>query len=264
MSGKRAGNELIYHITEVAAIMERVIKVGLLGLGTVGSGVLRILDINHDEVMRRAGAEVEIKKILVRDPEKKRSVHVDPRLLTIDPWEVIRDPEIEVIIELIGGTGSAQLCGRSLKGKKYVITANKIDGSRWRELLSLARETGRNIYYEASVGGGIPLIRPLKHSLGANKITRLMGIINGTTNYILTRMSLDKTDFAAALQEAQEKGFAEQDPSSDLDGKDAAYKLCILAGLAFNSRIRYENVYVEGIRGTNLGTFFMPGSWALL
>lgn len=241
--------------------MERVIKVGLLGLGTVGSGVLRILEINTKEVTRRAGARIEIKKILVRDPGKKRSVQVDPKLVTTDPWEIIRDPEIEVIIELIGGTKEAHLyVEEALKNKKYVVTANKdLMALAGAELLLLAGQTGRNIYYEASVGGGIPLIRPLKHSLGANKITRLMGIINGTTNYILTRMSLDKADFAAALKEAQEKGFAEQDPSSDLDGKDAAYKLCILAGLAFNSRVRYENVYVEGIRGINLRDIFYAG-----
>ncbi|NLX92058.1 MAG: homoserine dehydrogenase [Firmicutes bacterium] len=241
--------------------MERVIKVGLLGLGTVGSGVLRILEINNKEVTRRAGAGIEIKKILVRDPGKKRSVQVDPKLLTTDPWEIIRDPEIEVIIELIGGTKEAHLyVEEALKNEKYVITANKdLMALAGAELLLLAGQKGRNIYYEASVGGGIPLIRPLKHSLGANKITRLMGIINGTTNYILTRMSLDKADFAAALKEAQEKGFAEQDPSSDLDGKDAAYKLCILAGLAFNSRVRYENVYVEGIRGINLRDIFYAG-----
>jgi len=231
--------------------MERIIKVGLLGLGTVGSGVLRILEINSEEVTRRAGAKAEIKKILVRDLEKKRSVPVDAKLLTTDPWEVIRDPEIEVIIELIGGTVAARsYVEESLRAKKYVITANKdLMALAGGELLSLAKEAGRNIYYEASVGGGIPLIRPLKHSLGANKIISLMGIINGTTNYILTRMSLEKMDFQTALQEAQEKGFAEQDPSSDLDGKDAAYKLCILAGLAFNSPIRYGDVHVEGIRG---------------
>ncbi len=241
--------------------MERIIKIGLLGLGTVGSGVLHILDVNGDEVARRAGAKIEVKKVLVRDPAKKRSVPVAPELLTTDPWEVIRDPEIEVIIELVGGTGAAHgYVEEALKGKKYVITANKdLMALAGGELLSLARDMGRNIYYEASVGGGIPLIRPLKHSLGANKITRLMGIINGTTNYILTRMSLDKMDFTEALQGAQEKGFAEQDPSNDLEGKDAAYKLCILAGLAFNSQIRYENVYVEGIRGLNLRDIFYAG-----
>lgn len=238
--------------------MERVVKVGLLGLGTVGSGVLRILEINSEEVTRRAGAKVEIKKILVRDPAKERSVTVEAGLLTTDPWEIIHDPEIEVVIELIGGTGEARTyVEESLQAKKYVITANKdLMALAGTELLSLAGKAGRNIYYEASVGGGIPLIRPLKHSLGANKITSLIGIINGTTNYILTRMSLEKMDFQAALQLAQEKGFAEQDPSNDLDGKDAAYKLCILAGLAFNSPICYEDVHVEGIRGTGQRDIF--------
>ncbi|HHU76986.1 MAG TPA: homoserine dehydrogenase [Firmicutes bacterium] len=241
--------------------MERVIKIGLLGLGTVGSGVLNILDINHDEVTSRAGARIEVKKILVRDPAKQRPVNVDPQLLTVDPWEIIRDPEIEVIIELIGGTEAAHsYVEEALKEKKYVITANKdLMALAGGELLALARGMGRNIYYEASVGGGIPLIRPLKHSLGANKITRLMGIINGTTNYILTRMSLDKADFAVALRGAQEKGFAEQDPANDLEGRDAAYKLCILAGLAFNCRVGFDSVYVEGIDGLNLRDIFYAG-----
>ncbi|MDO9536405.1 MAG: homoserine dehydrogenase [Bacillota bacterium] len=230
---------------------KKIIKVGLLGLGTVGAGLIKILQINEEQVTQRAGSKIEIKKILVRDLHRMRGVEVNPGLLTTDPREILDDPEIDIIIELIGGINeSRKYIEGALKNKKFVITANKdLMATAGAELLLMAREEGRNIYYEASVGGGIPLIRPLKHSLGANKIIRLLGIINGTTNYILTKMSLDNMDFDAALAEAQAKGFAEQDPANDLEGKDAAYKLCILAGLAFNCKVDFEDIYVQGISG---------------
>jgi len=230
---------------------KNTIKVGLLGLGTVGSGVLKILEMNKEQVTGRAGADIRIKKILVRDMQKQRSVKVERNLLTTDPREILEDPEIDVVVEVIGGVEKARLyIEEALKQKKFVITANKdLMATAGAELMLLAKEKGCNIYYEASVGGGIPLIRPLKHSLGGNKILRLMGIINGTTNYILTKMSLEKMEFETALAEAQAMGFAEQDPSSDLDGIDAAYKLCILAGLAFNSHVKFKDIYVQGIRG---------------
>jgi len=239
--------------------MERkTVKVGFLGMGTVGSGTLRILEMNREQVAVKAGSEIEVKKILVRNPEKQRDVDVSLELLTTDPAEVLQDPEIDLVIEVMGGTEEARrYIEEALKQKKYVITANKdLMAAAGSELLLQARECRRNIYYEASVGGGIPLIRPLKHSLGANKIIRIMGIINGTTNYILTRMSLHNMDFEGALAEAQEKGFAEQDPSSDLEGRDAAYKLSILAGLAFNSRIHIGDVYTEGISGISKRDIF--------
>ncbi len=239
--------------------MERkTVKVGFLGMGTVGSGTLRILEMNREQVAVKAGSEIEVKKILVRNPEKQRDVDVSLELLTTDPAEVLQDPEIDLVIEVMGGTEEARrYIEEALKQKKYVITANKdLMAAAGSELLLQARECRRNIYYEASVGGGIPLIRPLKHSLGANKIIRIMGIINGTTNYILTRMSLYNMDFEGALAEAQEKGFAEQDPSSDLEGRDAAYKLSILAGLAFNSRIHIGDVYTEGISGISKRDIF--------
>jgi homoserine dehydrogenase len=230
---------------------KKIIKVGLLGLGTVGAGLIKILQINEEQVTQRAGSKIEIKKILVRDLHRARGVEVNGDLLTTDPREILDDPEIDVVIELIGGIDeSRKYIEGALRNKKFVITANKdLMATAGAELLLMAREEGRNIYYEASVGGGIPLIRPLKHSLGANKIIRLLGIINGTTNYILTKMSIDNMDFDAALAEAQAKGFAEQDPANDLEGKDAAYKLCILAGLAFNSKVSFEDIYVQGING---------------
>ncbi len=230
---------------------KEIIKVGLLGMGTVGSGVLKILEMNKEQIKNRAGAAIEVKKILVRDLHKERPVKVDRQQLTTDPRDILHDPEIDVVVEVIGGTGDARrYIEEALRNKKFVVTANKdLMATAGTELLHLAREHNRNIYYEASVGGGIPLIRPLKHSLGANRIIRLLGIINGTTNYILTKMSMEKMEFEAALAEAQARGFAEQDPSNDLEGKDAAYKLCILAMLAFNCHVRFEDIYVQGISG---------------
>lgn len=228
---------------------KKSIKVGLLGLGTVGSGVMTILQKNEEQITRRAGMKVEVKKILVRSLERERTAKVDPSLLTTHADEVLQDPEIDVVIEVMGGVQQTRhYIEEALRNKKFVITANKdLMATAGSELLELARIHGRNIYYEASVGGGIPLIRPLKHSLGANRIQRIMGIINGTTNYILTQMSLQGMDFEDALKEAQVKGFAEQDPSNDLEGLDAAYKLCILAGLSFNCRIGIHDLHIEGI-----------------
>lgn len=230
---------------------KRTIKVGLLGLGTVGAGVYQLLQMNSEQIGHRAGAQIEIKKILVRNKQRKRGAEVDPLLLTTNPWEILHDPEIDVIVEVIGGVQESRTyIEEALRHKKFVVTANKdLMATAGAELLFMAREKGLNIYYEASVGGGIPLIRPLKYSLGANKIERIMGIINGTTNYILTKMSLEEMEFGTALAEAQAKGFAEQDPGNDLEGKDAAYKLCILAGLAFSSRVRFEDIYIQGIGG---------------
>lgn len=240
---------------------KEIIKVGLLGMGTVGSGVLKILEMNREQVKNRAGAAIEVKRILVRDLHKKRPVKIDRQQLTTDPRDILHDPEIDVVVEVIGGTGdSRRYIEEALRHKKFVVTANKdLMATAGTELLLLAREHSRNIYYEASVGGGIPLIRPLKHSLGANRIIRLLGIINGTTNYILTKMSMEKMEFETALAEAQARGFAEQDPSSDLDGKDAAYKLCILAMLAFNCHVRFEDIYVQGISGISKRDVFYAG-----
>lgn len=237
---------------------KKVVNVGMLGLGTVASGVVNILKVNSEQVKYRAGTEIKIKKILVTDKQKKREVDVSPDILTTNPADILEDEEIDVVLELMGGVSEArQYIEEALRRKKFVITANKdLMASAGAEILSLARQQGRNVFYEASVGGGIPLIRPLKSSLGANKINRLMGIINGTTNYILTKMSMENMKFNEALAEAQEKGFAEQDPGNDLEGKDAAYKICILAGLAFNCRVKPDEVHIEGINGISARDIF--------
>lgn len=230
-------------------MQKKTINIGLLGLGTVGSGTLKIIQNNHQEITAKTGAQVQITKALVRNLEKVRSLDVGDLYLTTNSAELLNDPEIDIIVEVMGGiTLAKDYIAESLQQGKHVVTANKDLMAQFGvELLKLAQKHNRNIYYEASVGGGIPLIRPLKNCLAANRILNLMGIINGTTNYILTQMSVAQKDFDEALEEAQAKGFAEQEPSSDLEGKDAAYKLSILAALAFNSKISIDDIYTESI-----------------
>ncbi|NLY10523.1 MAG: homoserine dehydrogenase [Firmicutes bacterium] len=233
---------------------EKVIKLGLLGLGVVGSGTIEILRNNREQITNQLGASLEVSKVLVRDVAKARSVSVEGLQLTQDPNDILEDPEIDIVVEVMGGVEMArQYITQALKNKKHVVTANKdLMAQHGTELLQLAEETKSGLYYEASVGGGIPIIRPLKHSLSANEIQSVMGIINGTTNYILTQMSVGKKEFADALKEAQEKGFAEQDPSSDLQGRDAAYKLAILSRLAFHGNVSVDQIYTESIENITL------------
>ncbi len=231
-----------------------VLKIGMLGLGTVGGGVLQILAQNGEEIGQKLGTRLEVKKIAVRDTNKVRPFAVNTELLTDKAENVIDDPEIDIIVEVMGGVdGAKEAIARALENGKYVVTANKdLMAQHGTELLAIAKTQGKNIYYEASVGGGIPLIRPLKQCLAANRISKVMGIINGTTNYILTQMSCAGKEFSEALAEAQSQGFAEADPSSDLEGRDASYKLAILASLAFSSKIEMPSIYVEGITGVKL------------
>ena len=206
------------------------------------------------KILAKPGVGLEIKRIAVRDLEKPRAVEVDPALLTDNPDHVLLDPEIDIVVETMGGIETArQAITRALENGKFVVTANKdLMAHHGVELLSIAKTQGRSIFYEASVGGGIPLIRPLKYCLAANRIKKFMGIINGTTNYISTQKSAAGKEFAEALAEAQAQGFAEADPSSDIEGRDAAYKLSILASLSFASQIKIDDVYVEGITDVKL------------
>ena len=226
------------------------VKIGLLGKGTVGGGVAALLARSDGLLRERTDIDFVIKRVLVRDPSRKRAVELPPSVFTTAAADVLDDPEIDVVVELIGGIEPARTyITAALQRGKYVVTANKdLMAQHGAELLELARRFNRNIFYEAAVGGGIPLLRPLKHCLVANRIKRIIGIINGTTNYILTRMSQDDMEFDAALAQAQALGFAEADPANDLDGLDAAYKLAILAGLAFHSRIDAGAIFVQGIR----------------
>lgn len=226
------------------------IGVGLVGLGTVGSGVVEILKRHGSDFVRRAGVEMELVRYADRDASRAASLGLDPAGFTTDPGEVIADPRVDVVIELIGGTGAAKdVVLSALRAGKSVVTANKaLMASSGQEVMDAAAEAGVDIMFEASVGGGIPIIGPLKHSLVSNEITAVTGIVNGTTNYMLTRMADDGLDYASALAEAQAKGFAEADPSADVDGLDAAAKVAILASIAFNTRVTVDRVPVEGIR----------------
>lgn len=224
--------------------MDKKVQIGLLGLGTVGSGVLETL-INMD-------CELEIKKIADKDTEKiKKYPQLSNDIFTTDAYELINDPDITIIVELIGGVSPAlDFIKNAIKNKKHVVTANKeLIAKHGKELYELAEENDVVILYEAAVCGGIPIIMPLRQSLAGNKITQIAGILNGTTNYILTKMEQEGEEFDEVLKEAQALGYAEADPTGDVKGFDAAYKISILASLAFNRNVDINSVYVEGIDG---------------
>jgi homoserine dehydrogenase len=227
----------------------RAIGIGLMGLGVVGSGVAHILSDKADVYARQIGYPLELRRVLVRDPARERRFNVHPALLTTDAAQIIADPAIEMIIEVIGGEYPAyEYLREALVAGKFVVTANKeVMAKHGAELLALAREHNVDLLYEASVGGGIPIIAPLKRDLLANDIVAVTAIINGTTNYILTSMSKGGGSFADALASAQQLGYAEPDPTNDVEGIDAAYKLSILATLAFHMDVRPEDVHCEGI-----------------
>ena len=228
---------------------KNTVNVGLLGLGVVGGGVAAALLEQPDVIAGRIGRPVNLKKVLVRDPSRKRDVHLPDGLVTTNPEDILADPEISLVVEVIGGESpAAQYLRDALQAGKHVVTANKeVMAKQGPDLLSLAEQKGVNLLYEASVGGGIPIIGCLVKELAANRFRSVRSIINGTTNYILTRMANDHTDFSLALAEAQEQGYAEADPTNDIEGYDAVYKLSILAGLAFNRRVAPTDVYREGI-----------------
>ena len=225
------------------------VKVGLVGTGTVGGGCLDILRNHKEEFKRHFGIDIELTRVCSRQPEVAESYGLSD-IFTTDFHEVIEDPEVDLVIELIGGTTFAkEVVIGALQNGKSVVTANKaLMASCGVEVMSLAEEKGVEIAFEASVGGAIPIIVPLKHSLIANRIDSIMGIVNGTTNYMLTRMDEDGMSYEDALKEAQERGFAEADPTADVDGLDAAAKIAILASIAFNSRVTMNQVFTEGIR----------------
>jgi homoserine dehydrogenase len=222
--------------------------VGLLGLGTVGTGVARVLLGKRAALERRIGRPVEIHRVLVRDLSKPRGVDLAAHLVT-DPQAVIADEQTDVVVEVLGGEEPARsLILEAIDHGKHVVTANKeVMAKHGPTILAAAAARGVTVAYEASVGGGIPLIGPFQLDLAANDITSVVGIVNGTTNYILTRMTESRVSFADALAEAQELGYAEPDPTNDVEAWDAAYKLAILASLAFGAPVMPEQVYREGI-----------------
>ncbi|CDN12264.1 Homoserine dehydrogenase [Richelia intracellularis] len=224
------------------------IKLGILGLGTVGTGTVEVL-------LDGAGrhpllSEVEIYRVGVRTLDKPRQVQLPDRLVTNDLEAIVTDPQVDIIVELIGGVEPARsLILQAIQCGKHIVTANKAVISRfWDEIFTAANKAGVYVMLEAAVGGGIPVIRPLKQSLNVNRIKTVIGIVNGTTNYILTRMQREGSNFDEVLADAQSLGYAEADPTADVDGLDAADKIAILASLAFDGRIKLEDVYCEGIR----------------
>jgi homoserine dehydrogenase len=230
-------------------VNDRTLRVGLLGCGTVGTAVARLLHDHREDIARRAGCRLEVSKVAVRDPSKRRDVPVHPSAFTPDPMEVVDDPDVDIVCELMGGSEPAgSLILAAFDRDKPVVTANKeLLSTRGRELFDASDAKGLDLYFEAAVGGGIPLVRPLKESLTGERLTSIIGIVNGTTNYVLTRMSEDGMSFAEALGEAQRLGYAEADPTADVDGHDAAAKCAILASIAFNARVVAGDVYREGI-----------------
>jgi homoserine dehydrogenase len=220
----------------------------MLGCGVVGGQVAALLEKNNAELSTRAGAKLILKKIAVRDAKAARE-GVNPALLTTDAQSVINDPEIDIVIEVMGGIDPArELILAAIKNGKSVVTANKaLLASHGADLFTAADNKGVDLYYEAAVAGAIPIIRPMRESLVGDQITRVMGIVNGTTNYILTKMDEEGRAFDEVLKEAQSLGYAEADPTADIEGFDAASKAAIIAGLAFHSRVSVDDVYREGI-----------------
>lgn len=224
-----------------------VVRVGMLGFGVVGTGAYRMLAENREAISQRTGVRIDVVRAGVRNILKKRDINVD--FLTTDLDSIVNDPSIDVVLELMGGLEPAgRLIEQALRNGKHVVTANKeLLSKQGARLVHLASQLGLDLHFEAAVGGGIPLIQPMKHQLSGNKVLKVMGILNGTTNYILTKMAVEGSEFGDALKEAQEKGYAEADPTNDIEGFDAQYKLAILSSIAFNKEVPPEGVYREGI-----------------
>jgi homoserine dehydrogenase len=229
--------------------MGDVIRVGLLGCGNVGSALVRLIDENADLIEARAGVGISVTRVAVRDPGRTRAVDLDPDVFTDDPRAVVASDTVDVVVEVMGGIDPARaLITEALQAGKPVITANKeLIATHGVELFDVAAAAGVDLLFEASVAGGIPLMRPLRESLAGDRIRRVMGIVNGTTNYILTRMAEDGSSFAEALAEAQRLGYAEPDPTADVEGLDAGAKAAIIATIAFGAQITAADVHTEGI-----------------
>ena len=230
---------------------QRPLNVGLIGLGTVGSQVAERLITAQTQLSRRAGVELCLKRVLVRDVKKRRAVEIAPDLLTPDPADVLEDPAIDVVVEVAGGDEPMRsYLERAIAAGKHVITANKVVMAKHGpELLDAAVEKNVDLYFEAAVGGGIPLISTFRTDLQANRIEKVSAVINGTTNYVLGRMAAAGLTLSEAVSEAQAAGYAEADPTDDIDGFDATYKLAILASIAYEIKVRPDEIFREGIEG---------------
>lgn len=226
-----------------------MIRIGLLGFGTVGSGVVKLLQENRTAIEAKTGSEIAIARVLEMDRQKCLDLGLEGEVIAANIEDILNDPSIDIVVELIGGIEPARTyITEALKHGKHVVTANKdLIAEYGEELFAAAAQSGVDFYFEASVGGGIPIVYPLKQSLAGNQIQEVIGILNGTTNYILTKMSQEGLDFQEVLLEAQQLGYAESDPTADVGGFDAARKIAILSSIAFNSRVTLADVYVEGI-----------------
>ncbi|MBE7420794.1 MAG: homoserine dehydrogenase [Ideonella sp.] len=229
--------------------MAEVFTVGLIGCGVVGQGVARLIASEAEEIARKTGVKLELARVADKDPSQPRKAGVPDDRVTTDAAELIADPSLQAIVELVGGTGIArEFVLQAFKAGKDVVTANKaLLAKHGREIYKTARDNGRCIAFEASCGGGIPLILPLRTGLVANRVTALYGILNGTCNYILSEMDQKGKSYAVALKEAQEAGYAELDPTLDVSGGDTAHKLAVLASLAFGADVDLAKLHVEGI-----------------
>lgn len=227
----------------------KTIKLGILGMGTVASGLINIIEFNNSKIVETLNKNITVSKVLVKSLNKKRNVNLPQEVYTTDAYEVINDKEVQIVVELIGGINPAyEYIKKALKNKKHVVTANKaLIATHGEELGNLATENKVKLMYEASVGGGIPIINTITDNLVSNEMEQIVGIINGTTNYILTQMSENGLEYEQAVKQAQELGFAEADPSSDVNGDDAAYKIAILSTIAFRQRINLKDIPKEGI-----------------
>ena len=227
-----------------------VVRIGLLGLGTVGTGVAKVLMRSKEKLERNVGAKLELARVADKDLARPRDIQLPAEILTDDALKVVHDPSIDLVVELIGGIMPAKLyIMEAIKARKHVVTANKaLLAECWDEIVKAARENGVEVYFEAAVGGGIPIIQSISEGLAANRIEAVYMIINGTSNYILTRMDRDGKSFSEALKEAQKKGYAEADPALDIGGGDAAHKLAILSSLAFETTVSLKSIFVEGIQ----------------
>ncbi|MCP3977380.1 MAG: homoserine dehydrogenase [bacterium] len=227
----------------------KTVGIGLLGAGIVGGSLIRRLVEEHSAIEAKTGLNLELRRVAVRDFAKERSIALDAAVLTIDPVDVVDDPNVGLVVEVMGGLEPAgELVLRALRAGKPVVTANKaLLAARGPELIAAAEESGVPLLFEAAVGGGIPIIRPLSETLAGEQVQRVVGIVNGTTNFMLTRMSEDGASYRDALEEAQTLGYAEADPTADIGGGDAAAKAAILASLAFGMWAGIDNVYHQGI-----------------
>ena len=229
----------------------KAVNIGILGLGTVATGTVNVLQRNAREITRRAGREMTIQQIAVRDLNKKRDCNLEGISVHTDPMAIVNDPNIDIVVELIGGEEPAkELILQAIKNGKHIVTANKaLIAHHGNEIFEAANQKGLIVAFEAAVAGGIPIIKAVREGLAGNNIKSVLGIINGTCNYILSAMQMQGKSFMDALALAQEKGYAEADPSFDIEGVDVAHKLTILASIAFGVPLQFEKVYIEGING---------------